>query len=67
MSDIKSLENDADQFSEEAEGKAGTLMAQLITKSNTLCELNKVDRVGEKASHRNQIGEWRDNMFSLQK
>lgn len=31
-----SLQRDADQLAEEAEGKAGTLMAQLITKSNTL-------------------------------
>lgn len=31
-----SLQKDAEQLAEEAEGKAGTLMAQLITKSNTL-------------------------------
>lgn len=31
-----SLHKDADQLAEEAEGKSGTLMAQLITKSNTL-------------------------------
>lgn len=32
----KVLLNDADQLAVQAEGKAGTLMAQLITKSNTL-------------------------------
>lgn len=31
-----SLEKDADVFAEQAEGKSGTLMAQLITKSNVL-------------------------------
>ncbi|CAK6970621.1 uncharacterized protein LOC125904009 [Scomber scombrus] len=31
-----SLEKDADMFAEQAEGKSGTLMAQLITKSNVL-------------------------------
>lgn len=31
-----SLQKDADQLAEEAEGKSGTLMAHLITKSNTL-------------------------------
>ena len=30
------LENDANKLTEEAEGKAGSKMAQLITKSNTL-------------------------------
>ncbi|KAK9970374.1 hypothetical protein ABG768_026321 [Culter alburnus] len=30
-----SLQKDADQLAEEAEGKAGTLIAHLITKSNT--------------------------------
>ena len=32
----KVLLDDADQLAEQAEGKAGTLIAQLITKSNTL-------------------------------
>lgn len=31
-----SLQTDADQLAEQAEGKSGSLMAQLITKSNTL-------------------------------
>lgn len=31
-----SLEKDADKLAEQAEGKSGTLMAQLITKSNIL-------------------------------
>ena len=31
-----SLQTDADELAEQAEGKSGTLMAQLITKSNTL-------------------------------
>lgn len=31
-----SLQKDADQLAEDAEGKSGTLMAHLITKSNTL-------------------------------
>uniref|UniRef100_A0A1A8Q319 Uncharacterized protein n=1 Tax=Nothobranchius rachovii TaxID=451742 RepID=A0A1A8Q319_9TELE len=31
-----SLQRDADKLAEDAEGKSGTLMAQLITKSNTL-------------------------------
>ncbi|KAJ8361869.1 hypothetical protein AAFF_G00416050 [Aldrovandia affinis] len=51
-----SLSQDADQPAEKAEGKAGTLMAQLITKSNTLrkrhrekmVELKKVEAELEK-------------------
>ncbi|KAJ8385481.1 hypothetical protein AAFF_G00185770 [Aldrovandia affinis] len=51
-----SLSQDADQLAEKAEGKAGTLMAQLITKSNTLrkrhrekmVELKKVEAELEK-------------------
>jgi len=35
------LENDANQLAEEAEGKAGSKMAQLITKSNTLRRRHK--------------------------
>ncbi|XP_053356058.1 uncharacterized protein LOC128527619 [Clarias gariepinus] len=45
-----SLQRDADQLAEEAEGKAGTLMAQLITKSNTLRK-----RYKEKTSELQQI------------
>ena len=36
-----SLEKDADKLAEQAEGKSGTLMAQLITKSNILRRRHK--------------------------
>ena len=36
-----SLQKDADDLAEKAEGKAGTLMAQMITKSNTLRRRHK--------------------------
>ena len=35
------LQKDADQLAEQAEGKSGSLMAQLITKSNTLRRRHK--------------------------
>ncbi len=35
------LSRDADKFAEEAEGKAGSKMAQLITKSNALRRASK--------------------------
>lgn len=37
----ESLFRDADKFAEEAEGKAGSQMAQLITKSNALRRASK--------------------------
>ena len=37
----KVLLDDADQLATQAEGKAGSLMAQLITKSNTLRKRHK--------------------------
>ncbi|KAJ8251913.1 hypothetical protein COCON_G00212250 [Conger conger] len=45
-----SLEKDADKFAEQAEGKSGTLMAQLITKSNVLRK-----RFKEKISELKQV------------
>ncbi|MEQ2238712.1 hypothetical protein ILYODFUR_036067 [Ilyodon furcidens] len=36
-----SLQKDADELAEKAENKAGTLMAQMITKSNTLRRRHK--------------------------
>ncbi|KAJ8348774.1 hypothetical protein SKAU_G00273630 [Synaphobranchus kaupii] len=45
-----SLEKDADKFAEQAEGKSGTLMAQLITKSNVLRK-----RYKEKLSELKQV------------
>lgn len=39
-----SLQTDADKLSEQAEGKSGTLMAQLITKSNILRRRSKEKR-----------------------
>ncbi|XP_041668456.1 uncharacterized protein LOC121526132 isoform X4 [Cheilinus undulatus] len=41
-----SLQKDADMFAEQAEGKSGTLMAQLITKSNVLRKRYK-DKLSE--------------------
>lgn len=49
----KVLLDDADQLATQAEGKAGTLMAQLITKSNTL-------RIGTKKKWQN-CNRWRRN------
>ena len=46
MSVAKVLLDDADQLAVQAEGKAGTLMAQLITKSNTLRKRYK-DKMAE--------------------
>ena len=40
----ESLQKDADQLAEQAEGKSGSLMAQLITKSNTLRRRHKEKR-----------------------
>lgn len=37
----ESLSRDADKFAEEAEGKAGSKMAQLITKSNAMRRASK--------------------------
>lgn len=53
-----SLEKDEDKLAEQAEGKSGTLMAQLITKSNILrkrykekiTELKEVEKVLEDQS-----------------
>ncbi|KAK5894066.1 hypothetical protein CesoFtcFv8_010793 [Champsocephalus esox] len=39
------LQKDADQLAEQAEGKAGSLMAQLLTKSNTLRRRHKEKRI----------------------
>lgn len=39
-----SLQTDADKLAEQAEGKSGTLMAQLITKSNILRKRSKEKR-----------------------
>ncbi len=39
------LQKDADRLAEQAEGKAGSVMAQLITKSNTLRRRHKEKRI----------------------
>ncbi|KAI4791418.1 hypothetical protein KUCAC02_027788 [Chaenocephalus aceratus] len=39
------LQKDADPLAEQAEGKAGSLMAQLLTKSSTLRRRHKENRI----------------------
>ncbi|KAJ8366437.1 hypothetical protein AAFF_G00355550 [Aldrovandia affinis] len=59
-----SLSQDADQPAKKAEEKAGTLMAQLITKSNTLRKRHREKMVMEKKLHKVHV-EWQRIKYAM--